>query len=71
MYRENSTLVSYLYGFLSFVKSIFLFEDAQIDKAVKDLDQTQKQCKDVLKKISSNIKKVSNDPTKVRLSLFC
>jgi hypothetical protein len=66
MYRENSTLVSYLYGFLSFVKSIFLFEDAQIDKAVKDLDQTQKQCKDVLKKISSNIKKVSNDPTKVR-----
>jgi hypothetical protein len=71
MYRENSTLVSYLYGFLSFVKSIFLFEDAQIDKTVKDLDQTQKQCKDVLKKISSNIKKVSNDPTKVRLSLFC
>ena len=69
--NSSSSTISYSFGFLSFVKSIFLFEDAQIDKAIKDLDLTQKQCKENLKKISAAIKKTSclksnqNDTKKV------
>ena len=55
--RDTSPLLSYCYGFLSFIKSIFLFEDAQIDKAIKDFDSTQRLCKDALKRLTAAIKK--------------
>jgi hypothetical protein len=68
--RDQSPVLSYCYSLFKFLKAILVFEQGQLDHVQKDLDKTQKLCKEFIK-IHGLGKKTQSNSQVYGTNTFC